>query len=81
MAATDQQLEYIVKIAGRLGKALNPVTVKYLTDATIISLVFGEVESLNLRTEDEYDAIITEDDFPAAEDLHDIVNAFLGQDS
>lgn len=73
MAITDNQLDTLKKWAYELGKdgVLNDPT-----DAQIVAAVFDRADIERMRTEDEFDAIVTEDDLPAPEDHRDIVAAY-----
>jgi hypothetical protein len=73
MAVTDEQLQSLVGFAkdgGRQGLLDNP------SEHEIIEYVFEWAEKQNMRTEDEYDEIITPEDMPSPEDWNDIIAAW-----
>lgn len=73
MAVTDDQLDTLKGFAYELGK--NRI-LHDPTNAQIVAAVFDRADEEDMRTEDEFDAIITEEDLPAPEDHRDIVEAF-----
>lgn len=73
MAVTDEQLAQLKGWAEELGR---DGVLPDPSDNDIIDAVFDRAELEGLRTEDEFDAIITPDDLPAPEDHADIVSAW-----
>jgi len=73
MAISDDQLHQLLLWAEQLGKdgVLNDPS-----DHEIVSAVFDMAETHNMRTEDEFNAIVTIDDLPAPEDHDEIVKAW-----
>lgn len=73
MAISDEQRDQLCAWAYRLGRddVLNDPS-----DHEIVSAVFDMAETHNMRTEDEFDQIVTIDDLPAQEDHDDIVKAW-----
>ena len=78
MAITDDQMSELRRFAENLGKdgVLNDPT-----DQQIIDVIFDYANDENMRTEDEFDAIITEDDMPAPEDKQDLIDAWRKGDT
>lgn len=73
MAVTDDQMDKLKEWAyeyGLDGVLHDP------SDHEIMSAVFDRVEIEGMRTEDEFESIITIDDVPAKEDIADIVAAW-----
>ena len=73
MAVTDDQMDQLKRFAydlGRDGILGDP------TDTDIIDAVFDLAATHQMRTEDEFDAILTPEDLPAQEDNEDLVNAW-----
>ena len=67
MAITDEQMDELADYAYNMGKDgvlahVDP------TDRRVVDAIFDYAQGANMRTEDEFDAIITEDDMPAPED-------------
>lgn len=65
MAITDDQMDELAQHAFDLGRdgVLNDPSDNHIIDA-----VFDFAQISNMRTEDEFDAVITEDDMPAPQD-------------
>jgi hypothetical protein len=74
MAITDDQLDELKEFATKLGEdhVLNDPS-----DQDIISAVFDMAELDDMRTEDEFNAIVTPDDLPDPIDHADIVAAWM----
>jgi hypothetical protein len=73
MAITDDQRDQLCAWAYRIGRdgvLYDP------SDHDIVGAVFDMAEMHNMRTEDEFDALVTIDDLPASEDHADIVKAW-----
>lgn len=72
MAITDEQMADLRRWAFEIGRdAAIP------DEGDIVGAVFDRAEIENMRTEDEFDAIVTFDDMPAAEDEEDLHDEFL----
>lgn len=73
MAVTDDQMDELLDYAKQMGRdgVLNDPT-----DDQIIDAIFDYAQLHNMRTEDEFDAIITEQDMPAPEDRRDLIAAW-----
>lgn len=73
MALTDDQMDALCAYAKQLGEddVLNDPH-----DQGIINAVFDWAELEDMRTEDEFNAIVTEDDMPASEDRQAIIQAW-----
>lgn len=70
MAISDDQLTQLKQWAyeyGRDGVLNDP------SNHTIVSAVFDRAEIEDMRTEDEFNAIVTMEDLPAQQDWDDIV--------
>lgn len=78
MAITDEQMSELRDYAEQMGKdgVLNDPS-----DDQIIGAIFDWASIQDMRTEDEFDAIITEDDMPAPEDRQDLLDAWRKGDT
>jgi hypothetical protein len=75
VAITDDQMSDLIDFAEQMGRdgvlaSIDP------SDQQIIDAVFDFAEISNMRTDDEFDAIITEQDMPAIEDRRDLLSAW-----
>src|SRR5215210_4581099 len=75
MAITDEQMDELRDFAEQMGRdgvlaSIDP------SDDKIIDAIFDYAEVSNMRTDDEFDAIITEQDMPAPEDRRDLLAAW-----
>lgn len=73
MAVTDDQLDELKGWAYELG--LHGVLAEP-SEGQVVRAALERAELEGLRTEDEFDAILTEEDMPAPEDHRDIAEAF-----
>jgi hypothetical protein len=74
MAITDDQLDELLDYARKLARD-NILGVDPRAD-DVLDEVFAVAEKNDMRTEDEFDAIVTIDDLPASEDRQAIVNEY-----
>jgi hypothetical protein len=70
MAVTDEQLDQLKDFAEQLGRdGILPDP----SDDEIVSAVLDMAETHGLRTEDEFNAVLSADDLPDPKDWEDIV--------
>lgn len=77
MAVTDSQLDTLCDFAYRLGVADSEAGIDDRSQQAVWDHVFAEAENNDMRTEDEYDAIITPEDLPAYEDWRELLRCYL----
>jgi hypothetical protein len=75
MAVTDEQLNQLLGWAREMGAERPNVA----DDDVVLGAVFDRAAEDDMRTLDEFDAIVTLDDLPAVEDREAIVDAWRGR--
>lgn len=74
MAVTDEQLDQIKQWAYELGR--DGVLNGDIPDNHVLLAALDMADTHNMRTEDEFNAVVTLSDIPDGKDQQDIIDAF-----